>query len=81
MLPICLESSLLGGKHFLPAEKCPKFDQFEGQTNRKLWIASIVGATCFNPSAQLNELISNLVVVWIIWVSSDRPGSLNMSEL
>ena len=25
--------------------------------------------------------ISNLVVVWIIWVSSDRPGSLNMSEL
>ena len=41
MLPICLDSSLLGGKHFLPAEKCPKFDQFEGQINRKLWIASI----------------------------------------
>ena len=25
--------------------------------------------------------ISNLVVVWIIWVSSDCPGSLETSEL
>ena len=49
------------------------------RTRRLEFIIMIVQKELGEPVAR--GYISNLVVVWIIWVSSDRPGSLNMSEL